>query len=283
MRIRCWGSRGSFPVSGADFVRYGGDTSCVEVESSKGDVVVLDAGTGIRRFGDNFIATGPDRVIHLVFSHAHLDHIVGFPYFPPVYDSESTLHIYGCPCAADSLETALRKLMRSPYFPVDFSAIPAEITFHEVSAAPFAVGALKFTPIRLNHPNGGSGYRIEEKGKAFVFMTDNELEYGKDNEESAESAEYFETMCEKADLLIHDAEYTDDEYVRHESWGHSKYSDAVRLAVAAKVKRLGLFHLNARRTDDRMDAIVEDARKLISKSGAEIECFGIGTGFEIRI
>ena len=280
MRIRCWGSRGSFPVSGADFVRYGGDTACVEVESGKGDVVVLDAGTGIRRFGDSFAAAGRDRIIHIVFSHAHLDHIMGFPYFQPVYDDKATLHIYGCPCGADSLETALRKLMRSPYFPVDFSAVPAEITFHEVTAAPFTVGSLKFTPIRLNHPNGGCGYRIEEKGKALVFMTDNELEYGKENDASAE---YFEKMCEKADLLIHDAEYTDEEYSRHESWGHSKYTDAVRLAVAAKVKRLGLFHINTRRTDDMMDEIVKDAREIANKSGSKIECFGIGAGFEITI
>jgi phosphoribosyl 1,2-cyclic phosphodiesterase len=278
MRIKCWGSRGSFPVNGPEVVRYGGNTSCVEVESNKGDLVLLDCGTGIRAFGDQFIGA-QERVIHLVISHAHLDHIIGFPYFQPIYDDQTVLHIYGPPCAADSIETALRKLMRSPYFPVDFSALPAEITFHEVNATPFTAGALKFTPIRLNHPNGGCGYRIEEKGKTLVYLTDNELEYGKPGGDT----EYFESMCAGADMLLHDAEYTDEEYHHYESWGHSKFTDAVRLAAAANVKRLGLFHINARRTDLEMDAIVQSAGELIRTSGFDIECFGIGTGFEMVI
>jgi len=279
MRIHCWGSRGSFPVSGAEFVRYGGDTSCVEVESDKGDVVILDAGTGIRAFGDRFAETAPKKAAHLVCTHAHIDHIMGFPFFSPIFKEHTALNVYGCPCAADSLETAIRKLMRTPYFPVDFSALPSEIVFHEVTAAPFKIGTLTLTPIRLNHPNGGCGYRIEERGKVFVFITDNELEYGKPGFD----AEYFETHCADADLLVHDAEYTDEDYKLYESWGHSKYTDAVKLALAAKAKRLGLFHINTRRTDDQMDAIVDDAKNIIARSGADLECFGLGTGFEITI
>ncbi|MCL2182605.1 MAG: MBL fold metallo-hydrolase [Chitinispirillia bacterium] len=250
----------------------------MEVGSAKGDLVILDAGTGIRAFGDQF-AEAPGKVIHLVFTHAHIDHLVGFPYFRPIFDDRTTLHIYGAPCGADSLETALRKFMRSPYFPVDFSALPCEIIFHEVSAAPFMIGALKLTPIRLNHPNGGCGYRIEERGAAFVFLTDNELEYGKPGGET----DYFEAMCKGADLLMHDGEYTDKEYPLFESWGHSRYTDAVKLAVAAKVKRLGLFHINSRRTDKCMDAIVDDAKAIVKKCGAELECFGVGAGFEIEL
>jgi len=278
MRIRCWGARGSFPVSGAEFIRYGGDTTCVEVESGKGDIVVLDAGTGIREFGDQLV-TAREKIVHIVFTHAHLDHIVGFPYFAPIYDEEAELHIYGCPCGADSIETALRKLMRSPYFPVDFSALPAKITFHHVSVAPFNIGSMRFTPIRLSHPNGGCGYRIEDRRKVFVFLTDNELEYGKPGADP----EYFESLCEDADLLIHDAEYTDEEYRKYESWGHSKYTDAVRLAIAAKVKMLGLFHIHTRRTDDEMDEIVAHAGDIISDAGSNIVCFGVGAGFETEI
>ncbi len=281
MRIRCWGSRGSFPACGAEFVRYGGDTSCLEVESDKGDLVILDAGTGLKAFGDHFAATARKKAVHLVCTHAHLDHIMGFPFFSPIFNEHTTLNVYGCPCAADSLETAIRKLMRTPYFPVDFCALPSEIIFHEVTPAPppFKIGTLTLTPIRLNHPNGGCGYRIEERGKALVFITDNELEYGKPGFD----AEYYETYCADADILIHDAEYTDDEYKQFQSWGHSKYTDVIKLAVAAKVKRLGLFHINARRTDDQMDAIVDDAKKIVAQSGTAIECFGLGTGFEITI
>jgi len=240
--------------------------------------VVLDAGTGIRDFGSQF-AEAHEKVIHLVCTHAHLDHIVGFPYFSPIYNERATIHIYGCPCANDSLETAIRKLMRGPYFPVDFSALPSEIVFHEVSASQFTIGALKFTPIRLNHPNGGCGYRVEERGASFVFLTDNELEYGKLGGDPG----YFEELCAGADLLIHDGEYTNEEYKQYESWGHSKYTDAVKLALAADVKRLGLFHINTRRTDDQMDLIVRDANEIIAKQGANIECVGVGTGFEIDI
>jgi phosphoribosyl 1,2-cyclic phosphodiesterase len=265
-------------VSGPDFIRYGGDTSCVEIESGKGDLVLLDAGTGIRAFSNSF-ASARKKVINLVFTHAHLDHIVGFPYFAPIFDEGATINIYGCPCAADSIETAIRKLRRTPYFPVDFSALPAEITFHEVTGVPFKIGSLTFTPIRLNHPNGGCGYRIEEKGKAMAFITDNELEYGKPGFD----AEYYEAACAGVGLLIHDGEYTDEEYKRYASWGHSKYSDAIKLALAAKVKKLGLYHINAKRTDAQMDAVVEDAKRIIAEAGAGMECFGLGAGFEITI
>jgi ribonuclease BN (tRNA processing enzyme) len=238
----------------------------------------LDAGTGIHAFSGRF-ASARQRVLHLVFTHAHLDHIMGFPYFAPIFDEGTVLNVYGCPCAADSIETAIRKLMRTPYFPVDFSALPSEISFHEVTAAQFKIGALTFTPIRLNHPNGGCGYRVEEKKKALVFITDNELEYGRPGFD----AEYYENACEGADLLIHDGEYTDEEYKRFQSWGHSKYTDAIKLASASKVKRLGLYHINARRTDDQMDAIVDDARRIITDAGSKMECFGLKTGFEINI
>ncbi|MDR3013753.1 MAG: MBL fold metallo-hydrolase [Chitinispirillales bacterium] len=279
MRIKCWGARGSFPVSGPEYARYGGDTCCVEVESSAGDIVLLDAGTGIRSF-NKFSATVSEKPIHLVFSHFHLDHIIGFTGFSPIFKKNTTLHIYDNPFLPDSTENALRNIMRAPYFPVDFNELQASITFHKIGLdESFTVGALKFTPICLNHPGGGSGYRIEENGKTFVFLTDNELEYGNPKF----NAEYFETLCEKADLLIHDGAYTDEEYPRYKSWGHSKYTDTIRLALASNAKRLGIFHLDAPRTDSQMDAIVEDAKKIISEKGSNIECHGIGAGFEITI
>jgi phosphoribosyl 1,2-cyclic phosphodiesterase len=267
-------------VSGAEFVRYGGDTTCVEIESGEGDTVVLDAGTGICNFGDRFTAA-KGKALHLVVTHAHLDHIMGIPYFKPLYNENTTVHIYGPQCASEPLESALRKLMRTPYFPVDFGSLSAKIRFHEVSVKPFQVGSTEFTPIRLSHPNGGCGFKIEEDGKTFVFLTDNELEYG--SKEGDELAEYFEPFCKNADLLFHDGEYTDEEYPKYASWGHSKYSDAVKLAMKTNVKRLGLFHINARRTDDQMDEIVKDARAIIKKEGGSVECFGIGAGFEIEI
>jgi phosphoribosyl 1,2-cyclic phosphodiesterase len=279
MNIRCWGSRGSFPVCGPGFDRYGGDTTCVEVRSGSGDIVVIDAGTGIRNLGYQLGAMC-EEPIHLIFTHAHLDHIMGFPFFLPIYNEKATLRIYGCPCSTGAFETVIKNIMRDPYFPVDFGALKANITFHNISETAFTIGSLSVTPITLNHPNGGCGLRIEENGRVFVFLTDNEL--GND-EPTSKPAEYFESFCRNADLLLHDAEYTEEEYPHFTAWGHSKFTDAVNLALSSGVKRMGLFHINSGRTDNQMDELVAHAQKLIYQSGSDMECFGVSSKFQISI
>ncbi|MCL2688929.1 MAG: MBL fold metallo-hydrolase [Chitinispirillia bacterium] len=279
MNIRCWGSRGSFPACGPEYNRYGGDTACVEVRSQSGDLLIIDAGTGIRKLGD-LLETEPPKSIHIIFTHAHLDHIMGFPFFVPIYNKSTKLHIYGPQTTAGSFESVLKNIMKDPFFPVEFDKLRADITFHDISQNPFTIGSLAITPIKLNHPNSGCGLRIEENGRAFVFLTDNELG---DEDPGSNPTSYFESFCKGADLLFHDAEYTDEEYPLYIAWGHSKFTDAVRLALSSGVKKFGLFHINTRRTDDQMDELVKSAQEIVRENDSKMECFGVGFGFQCEL
>ncbi len=275
MYIRCWGSRGSIPVSGAEYNRYGGDTTCLELHPKSGGVVVLDAGSGIRRLGERLAR---ENVAHLsiVFTHAHLDHVMGVPFFAPLYNQDTRITVYGPPYNG-SMKTReiLKGIMRGPYCPVDLEQVEGTTEFVDLDGAPFSIGSLQFTAIPLSHPNGGLGYRIEEDGKSFVFLTDNELDYVHPGGKSM--AEYRE-FSREADLLIHDAEYTQKDYSRR--WGHSVFESAVRLGMEAGAKRFGLFHVNQKRTDDAMDAMVAQARKMVSDAGSAMECFGLSNTWE---
>lgn len=267
-------------MSGPEFIRYGGDTTCIEVKSNEGDTVIIDAGTGIRNLGNSLFNQSDIREMNLIFTHAHLDHIMGFPFFSPIYKEQTELTIFGNHCKTGSFETVLKEIMRDPYFPVDFDTIPSKIEFEDLSKEPFQIGSLTIIPIVLNHPNGATGFRIEEKDTSFVFLTDNELE---DEQPHSRPTEYYQQFCQNADLLFHDAEFTEAEYPNFTAWGHSKYTDAAQLAVKSGVSRFGLFHINNRRSDDQMDELVKDAQRIIRSSGSGIECFGVGSDFRINL
>ncbi|MEJ2285577.1 MAG: MBL fold metallo-hydrolase [Desulfobacterales bacterium] len=258
MRIKVWGSRGSIPVSGQEYLKYGGDTTCVEIRSNSGDVIIVDAGTGIRRLG-TYLADENDRNLNFIFTHAHWDHLMGFPFFKPF------------------VETILSKVMAPPYFPVKYKDVTAQLTYPEACPLEFEIGSLTVTPIALSHPNGGSGYKFIEDGKIFVFLTDNELGYV---HPGGLAFDDYLDFCSEADLLIHDAEYTPEEYKTFVDWGHSVYTDALNLALKAGVKKLGLFHLNQERTDRQMDDIVQDCRNRITDQGSILECVGLGCDME---
>ena len=280
MYIRCWGSRGSIPVSGPEYVKYGGDTTCMEVRTGSGDIIVVDAGSGIRRLGEKLSAEKVSR-IHLVFTHAHLDHISGLPFFVPLYMKGVDITVYGCPFEYDSYRDIMHGIMRNPYCPVDIEdreKVESELSYVTVEHEPFTIGSLTLTPITLSHPDGGLGYRFEEGGKSFVFLTDNELEYVHPG--GLQPQEYAD-FSRDADLLIHDAEYTQKDY--NASWGHSIFTSAVKLGLDAGAKRLGMFHLNQKRSDDQVDAMVGEGRKLIEKKKSNMECFAVGSGFEMKL
>ena len=279
MYIRCWGSRGSLPVSGKQFMRYGGDTTCIEVRSKKGDIVVIDAGTGILGLGIK-LSKLKEKKINMLFTHAHLDHIMGFPFFYPIYNKNTEILIYGCPFQFPSYREILKGIMSSPYFPVDLEAIPCILRFNQIGSQPFNIGSLIINPIYLSHPNGGLGYKITEGKSTFVFLTDNELEYihpgGLTLDEYAE-------FSKGADLLIHDAEFSPSDYNNNRTFGHSKYTEVIKLGIKAQVKALGLFHLNRERTDKEVDSIVEKSKKIIKKNNCRIKCFCVGNRFEINL
>ncbi len=279
MIIRCWGSRGSIAVSGKEFIKYGGDTTCIEVVSDSGDLIIIDAGTGIRALGNELLRS-ETRKINLLLTHAHWDHLSGFPFFKPIYHKDFSIKVYGPQPTQDSVKSIISKTMASPYFPIELEDINADITFLGMGNKGYSIGSVKISTIPLSHPNQGVGYRLEEDGKSFVFLTDNELTFH--HPYGLEYKDYVE-FSKGADLLFHDAEYCRDEYSETAGWGHSVYLDTVNLAIDAGVKSLGLFHLNQERTDKEADAIEKECAKLIAKKGSKMKCFIVGTGTRIKL
>jgi phosphoribosyl 1,2-cyclic phosphodiesterase len=271
MHIKCWGSRGSIPVSGKEYLKYGGDTTCLEIRTKSDDMIIIDAGTGIRRLG-NHIAQEKRNTIHFLFTHGHWDHLMGFPFFKPLYFKRTQLHMHGCPFHTKFVETILSKVMAPPNFPVRYSDIKAQMHYEKACPSEFDIGSVKVTPIPISHPNGGSGYKFIEDGKSFVFLTDNELGFVHPGGRKLKDYAQFSTA---ADLLMHDAEYTPAEYKIFKEWGHSLYTDVLELARKAGVKKLGLFHLNQERTDDQMDEIVDRSKRHMADNRLNIDCFGV--------
>lgn len=279
MIIRCWGARGSIPVSGGEYIKYGGDTTCLDIRTNDGRVIIIDAGSGIRKLGISLLEEKLSDY-HLIFTHAHWDHILGFPFFRPIYSPKTTVQMYGCPFAQESVKKIISKTMEMPNFPVQYEDIGADVSYHLSCADGFSIGTVGIFPIQLSHPNRSVGYKFVEDGKSFVFFTDHEVSHS--HEGGLDYDSYVE-FAHGADLLIHDAEYTDDDYHKTKSWGHSTYKDALRLASDAGVKRLGLFHHNQDRTDDQIDGIVGECRSMIGKQGLEMDCFGVTQSMEFRL
>lgn len=279
MKINCWGSRGSIPVSGPDYLRYGGDTTCLEIRTKNDELLIVDAGTGIRRLGLQMVRENRLQG-HILFTHAHWDHLMGFPFFRPIFVENARFQMHRCPFRSRFVETVLSQVMSAPYFPVKFSDLRAELVYEDACPMTFSIDSLDITPVPLNHPNSGSGYKFEENGKRFVFLTDNELGY---LHSGGLEAEAYTEFADGADLLIHDAEYTPEEYEVTVGWGHSTYVQAVDLALQAKVKRLGLFHLNQDRSDEQMDAIVDICRRRFQDAGADTECFAVAAGSRFEL
>ncbi|MBW1985553.1 MAG: MBL fold metallo-hydrolase [Deltaproteobacteria bacterium] len=272
MYIKCWGSRGSIPVSGADYIKYGGDTTCLEIRTKSDDIIIVDAGTGVRRLGNKLVKENRD-TYHFLFTHAHWDHVMGLPYFKPLFLKTAKLHMHRCLYNSKHVDTIVSQVMTPPHFPVEFSELQAEILYEDTHKTQFDIGSVSISPIKLSHPNGGSGFKFVENGKVFVFLTDNDISFV--HPDGLKRKDYLE-FSKDADLLIHDAEYTPQEYERFTEWGHSKYTEVLELALEAGVKKFGLFHLNQERTDREMDEIVEECRQNVAVKGKNLDCFGVG-------
>lgn len=281
MIIRCWGARGSIPVSGKEYVRYGGSTTCVEIRADDGSIVIVDAGTGIRGLG-NALLKEQRRQYTLLFTHAHWDHLMGFPFFRPIYRDDCSITIYGCPLEDGGMRKLLAGLMSPPYFPVPLNEIRASIDWMEscVPGTVTGIGSLSVSSIPINHPNRGLGYKFVEKGRTFVFLTDNELE---GTHPGGASYDEYVAFCKGADLLFHDAEFLDAEYAHTRGWGHSTWRKALQLAMDAGVAQFGLIHHNQERTDDAMDEIVVSCRSILLSQGVSMHCFGARQGMEIDL
>ena len=279
MRIRVWGCRGSIPTPGAAAVRYGGNSTCVEIRASRGELIIVDAGSGLRNLG-RVLPRGKEAIpIRFFFTHSHWDHLVGFPFFEPAYSENSFITFCSGPHAQDSIRKYLSHQMQAPYFPVDFNVLKARFDFRcerpHMEPGNCRLDGMEISPVALNHPNGGYGYKFIEGGKSFVFLTDNELRFR--HAGGLSRGEYVE-FCRGADLLFHDAQYTEEEYKQTRGWGHSTFADAADLAMEAGVKTLGFVHHDPNRTDDDLEKLDTLCRERIRLAGSTVECLAVAEG-----
>lgn len=280
MKLTVWGARGSIPVSGAEYNRYGGDTTCACLETRAGETVILDAGTGLRPLGNKLLKEG-QKDFHFVLSHAHWDHLLGFPFFKPLYRKGVTIKVHGCTYAQQSIRNFLGSVMQPPFFPVTLDDVHAELVFDDECTPQFEFGSLYCESIPLSHPNNGYGFRITEGTKSVAFFPDNEFTYA---HPGGKTFDDYATFVHGVDVLIHDAEYLPDEYQRFSrGFGHSVYSDTVRLGVAAEVKSLVLWHLNQDRSDDGVNALASLAEQEAEEAGRKGLCTMARTGLVIEI
>jgi phosphoribosyl 1,2-cyclic phosphodiesterase len=255
--IRFWGVRGSIACPGPDTVRYGGNTSCVEIRCDD-RLLIMDGGTGLREFGIDLLKDGGTVDADLFYSHTHFDHICGLPFFAPCYAKGNKIHLWaGHLLPENQLETVLCGMMMAPLFPVPMALLNPQVSFNDFrngeTLTPHPGITLRTGP--LNHPNGATGYRLEYAGKVVAYITDTEHKTdGLDRNILA--------LVDRADIMIYDSTYTDAEYPSHIDWGHSTWQEGIRLADAAQVKTLVVFHHDPSHDDAFMDQVATDAAAL---------------------
>ena len=244
-------------------MRYGGNTSCVEIRCGR-DVVILDAGTGLRKLGQSLLNEFKKQPLNLtlLLSHTHWDHIQGLPFFAPIYESRCRLRILGCEGARNSLVAALTGQMESTYFPVPFSQLPSNIEIEELKDFRFALGQILVSAHRANHPGTTVGYRLFSPDGVVVFFPDTEPNPG-----DRAMLEFIQD----ADVLILDSQYDRAEYKKHQGWGHGCVDDSVALALQGGVKKLVLFHHDPDHDDRKIDQLVQHARKLVARSRSKMK------------
>jgi phosphoribosyl 1,2-cyclic phosphodiesterase len=285
MRITFWGTRGSIPAPGPDTMHYGGNTSCVEVRLDNGMLIVLDAGTGIRPLG-NALLVQPSRVqVHLLLSHMHWDHIQGLPFFAPAYVKGTELCILGPPGGGQlSLEQSLCDQMRSPYYPIPMHAMEADLRFVELfEGSVYALPGVTIEVSVLNHPGRSLGYRLIADGKVLVYATDNEPFGEVPRTQHLQQPSRLAHLARDADVLIHDAQYTPEEYPQRLGWGHSTYLDALYSAQQARAKQLVLYHHDPSHSDAMIDRIVTKCQAWIKRRCLSLVCVAAAEGLEIRL
>jgi phosphoribosyl 1,2-cyclic phosphodiesterase len=264
MRARVWGCRGSLAAPGPETIRYGGNTSCVEVRLESGELLVLDAGTGMRPLG---VALDGENVseVHILLTHLHLDHLQGLGFFRPFFQPEMNIHIWGPPSPVQGLAERIAMYLSPPLFPVRLADVPSNVTFHDACEERFDVGSGSVRACAVTHQGPTVGYRITEGERSLVYLPDHEPSLGvPDLESYPEDWISGLELAAGADVLLHDAQYGDDEYDRHVGWGHSAIAHVVAFARKADVGRLVLFHHDPYHSDHELERLLGEARELWS-------------------
>lgn len=271
MSVRFWGVRGSIPCPGPNTVRYGGNTSCVEVLCGS-QRLIFDAGSGLRMLGLALAEEGGPLDTDLFLSHCHIDHLIGLPFFTPAFVTGNRLHLWaGNLKAAGGVQETVEKLMSYPLFPIGIEAVQGKVEFTDFKQGETLTPrpGIKVMTAALNHPGGATGYRVEFGGRAMAYITDTELSADEIDPALLE-------LARDASIVVIDTTYTDEELPEHVGWGHSSWQQAVRLANEAGVGKLYLFHHDPEHDDDVMDRIAAAAAKarpgtMVAREGLLIE------------
>jgi phosphoribosyl 1,2-cyclic phosphodiesterase len=266
MRLTIWGCRGSVPTPGAETVRYGGNTSCVEVSLDDGTVLVLDAGTGIRQLGLELLNRGALR-LNLLLTHLHLDHLEGLRFFAPLWDERFTVDIWGPPSPVWSLRQRIARSFSPPLFPIDLRDVPARVAFHDVPSQAWTIEGASLAASLVVHPGPTVGFRIEAASSSFAYIPDHEPALAGAIADKPKEWISGAAIAEGVDVLLHDAQYFEDEYEQRVGWGHSSVADAVAFSRAVGARRLFLFHHEPLHSDGSLDRLEDHARSLPDANG----------------
>ena len=297
VRIKFWGTRGSIAVPGDATLRYGGNTTCVTLRAND-EIIVMDAGSGIRPLGielEREFGTQPIK-LSLLVTHAHWDHIQGLPFFKPAYDSKNEICIFGFDETGATFRQILAEPMKSPFFPIAMRELSGKIEIKKLNEMTFSVGTVQVCAAFVNHPGGCAGYRLNTSAGSVAFLPDHEpyeffLHSPRANNMSPEQTKKTAAndraglvqFLHGSDILILDAQYTDEEYEKYIGWGHGSVSSAVSLALDAEVHRLLLFHHDPNHDDQTVEQMVNDARLQVEKSGKSLEIEAAREGAEIVV
>jgi phosphoribosyl 1,2-cyclic phosphodiesterase len=280
MRVTVWGCRGSIASPGADTVRYGGNTSCLEVRLSDGSLIVLDAGTGARPLG-LALEENPVERIDLLLTHLHLDHIEGLGAFEPIWNRKTELHIWGPSSPVASLRERIAMYFSPPLFPVYLPDVLARVEFHDAPEGDWVLGDARVTSHQIMHQGSTVGYRIEDSGRTLAYLTDHEPALGGDLAEMSDEWISGYEIARGADVLVHDCQYTPEEYAERVGFGHSSTEHVAMFARRTDVGRLILFHHDPMHTDDELDAIRERVIDHFGVDGKRVALAADGLSFEV--
>jgi phosphoribosyl 1,2-cyclic phosphodiesterase len=292
--IKFWGVRGSIPTPGPQTIRYGGNTPCIELNYDGDNFFILDAGSGIRAFGQHLLKLGKQIKSHIFISHMHWDHIQGIPFFTPAFIPGNEFVFHGAQEADLKLEDILADQMNPVNFPVQIDEMASTFKFQEMYEGEYTIEGVQMETMYLNHPGYALGYKFNIDGKSVVYISDNEpyLVYPNTSQDSDDPNENkivednnkrLIQFVKDAHILIHDAQYTPEEYKTKYQWGHSPYDYTVKIALAANAKTLVLFHHDPLHDDDFVDTMVDSAKKISWQAGSNMRILGAKEGLELSL
>ncbi|GAB4363934.1 MAG: MBL fold metallo-hydrolase [Calditrichia bacterium] len=302
IKIKFWGVRGSIPTPGSSTLKYGGNTSCVELKLKDNVHFILDAGSGIRELGKALVKEKKSIRAYIFISHFHWDHIQGLPFFRPAYVKGNKITIIGSDDTSLNLDQIIAFQMDPTYFPIAIQDMLAEIEFRSIKEETLEIEDVEIQTIYLNHPGYALGYRLNYNGNSLVYISDNEPFYHLNTQnqfknkqtKSLNLADLFDNFvenkderlvqfCRGADILIHDTQYLPEEYLEKITWGHSPFNFTVDLAIRSQVKQLILFHHDPDHDDETVDRIEALSRKIINKRGIPLKCLAAREGMELQL